>query len=195
MTHFVIFRADNGLVTLSGYEPRRIDQVAIPPGHYLLITNGPVDHKTSRVVDGAVVTIPPKPSIYHEWVGEGWVDARELGELKAEKSRQIDLERERRNLLPLEYEGHLFDADQTAQRNISAWMTVIAAGQQPPEGFAWRGYDNVDHPADGAFIVGLGAAITLRGTLLYQAAWAKKAALNALATPEEVAAFDVTTGW
>jgi hypothetical protein len=74
-------------------------------------------------------------------------------------------------------------------------MVNIAAGQNPPSGFVWRGYDNVNHPADAAFVVGLGNAITMRGTYLYQRSWIKKAEIDALTTPEDVKAYDVTAGW
>ena len=137
-----------------------------------------------------------RPSSNHYWdVQTGWVDTTTVTEFKQRKSSDISAERERRNGLPIEFDGVMFDADEEAQRNVSAWMTNIAAGQNPPTGFVWRAYDNTNHPADAAFVVGLGNAITLRGTYLYQRSWIKKAEVAALTTAAEVKAYDVTTGW
>lgn len=139
----------------------------------------------------------PPPLKDQQWNGrEGrWIDNRPLEARRLEKLQLVNQERERRNLLPIEYAGSLFDADERGQRNVSAWMTNIAAGMALPPGFVWRDFNNVDHPADAAFVVGLGAAITVRGTVLYQAAWTKKAQLDAMTTAEEIAAFDPAQGW
>lgn len=133
---------------------------------------------------------------WHRWVPTvGWIDERPLSVLRSDKLAEINAERERRNHLPIDYAGAQFDADALGQRNVQAWMTNINAGIALPAGFVWRDYDNVDHPADAAFVSGLGAAITLRGTLLYQAAWAKKAELAGLTTIAEIDVFDPLENW
>ena len=141
------------------------------------------------------------PGQSYEWLpllGE-WVDLREAAIALAEEKElllvKIHAERERRNLLPITFSGSSFDADEKGQRNLTAWMVNIAAGITVPAGFVWRDYDNVDHPADAAFIVGLGGAVTLRGTHLYQTAWEKKAEVSALTTLEAVMGYDPTAGW
>lgn len=143
----------------------------------------------------------PRPSPYHQWdidtmsfaVAEGGLDR-----LHADMRGAVDAERERLGYLPIEHAGALFDADAKAQRNITAWQMQIAAGAPVPSGFMWRDASNTDHPADAAFINTLGAAITLRGTLLYQAAWAHKAAIKVLAEAGDFDAlltYDVAAGW
>ena len=113
---------------------------------------------------------------------------------RTEKRRQVDSLRDQKLTAPILYQGALFDADATAMRNISGWQAQIAAGLNPPAGFVWRDASNVDHPADATFINGLGAAITLRGSLLYQVAWAHKANIDAL--PDHVVEmYDVTASW
>ena len=132
----------------------------------------------------------------HRWVpGAGWVDERPIATYIEVRCAEVDAERERQNLLPIIFGGTLFDADAIAQRNVSAWLTNVAAGLNPPPGFVWRDFNNADHPADANFIRGLASAITLRGTLLYQTAWAKKAAVRAMTTRAEVDAFDPLSGW
>ena len=136
------------------------------------------------------------PSYPVAWsVTDGWIDLRSLAEVKAAKTEEINVERERRGILPITFQGIEWDADELSQRNISAWMASIAAGVAIPTGFVWRATDNTNHAADADFVNGLGAAITLRGTVLYQTSWGKKAAVNALTTVDAVKAYDVTAGW
>jgi hypothetical protein len=124
-----------------------------------------------------------------------WVNSTNIAALKTTIKEKINQERERRNELPIEYENIMWDADPQSQRNVSAWMATLAAGGSLPEGFQWRAVDNVNHQADAAFINGLGTAMTLRGTQLYQTSWVKKAELDALTTVQQVNSYDVTTGW
>jgi hypothetical protein len=141
-------------------------------------------------------TKPIRPSLRHQWdVQQGWVDQSTLAQAKADKVEAINVERERRGVLPITFQSIEWDADELSQRNISAWMASIAAGVAIPTGFVWRAADNTNHAADADFVNGLGAAITLRGTVLYQVSWGKKAAVNALTTVDAVKAYDVTAGW
>jgi len=124
-----------------------------------------------------------------------WTDQRPVTEQKQSKKDQITRLRETKNLEPITYENTLFDCDETAQRNIQAWTTNINAGTNPPEGFVWRDYNNTDHAADAAFVLGLNAAVVARGTQLYQTSWTKKLEVDALTTVEQVNAYDITVGW
>jgi Domain of unknown function (DUF4376) len=124
-----------------------------------------------------------------------WLNTTNIAALKETIKTKINLERERRNELPIQYQNITWDADPQSQRNVSAWMATLAAGSTLPQGFVWRAADNVNHAADADFVNGLGTAMTLRGTQLYQASWAKKSELDALATVELVNAYDVTKGW
>ena len=140
----------------------------------------------------------PRPTPYHEWDLASLsfrLSAGALERAKADRCAEADRERERRGHMPVLYAAAMFDADERAQRNVTAWQTQIAGGAVLPEGFVWRDAGNVDHAADAAFVNGLGAAITLRGTLLYRAAWAHKAAIDALADFDAVMAYDLTEGW
>lgn len=193
----IVYESSTGLVryVMSGVIDK--DDIYLDPGMSSLVISYYIDYQTSRVVNGEVVTIPKKPEEWFIWdnATEGWIDPSPLAVLKKKKSDEITQMRERRNLSPISYQNVIFDADEEAQRNVSAWMTNIAAGQNPPTGFVWRAYDNTNHPADAEFVVGLGNAITLRGTRLYQRSWIKKAEIEALTTAEEVKAYDITTGW
>lgn len=143
----------------------------------------------------SVVDVPAAPTPHHnwDWATKTWVS--NLAEAKESKKNAVSTLRKAHNYLPISYSSSVFDADETAQRNVSAWQTQLAAGTDLPPGFVWRDYNNVDHPADAAFINGLGTAITLRGTVLYQVAWVHKAAIDALSSIEDVLAYDITAGW
>lgn len=143
----------------------------------------------------------PRPSPYHRWdIGtmSFAVASDGLDRLTADKRSAADAERERRGYLPITYAGALFDADAKAQRNISAWLVQVSSGTGLPAGFVWRDYDNNDHSCDAAFLSGLGGAITVRGTQLYQVCWAHKAEIERIAGTgdfDALLAYDVTAGW
>ncbi len=139
------------------------------------------------IVASRRATVPTTPARWDHAAGE-WIDLRDLTQAKADRKAAIDAEMERRKSEPIEYAGSLFDADRTARENVAGWQTQLGAGVALPEGFVWRDAANVDHPADAAFVNGLGAAITLRGTVLYATAWALKAAVDAAMTAAEVEA-------
>ena len=148
----------------------------------------------SNEVKNKRTTFPGPGWAWHAREGR-WIDNRPLADRIESQLRVVDAERERRNLLPIQYANALFDADETAQRNVSAWMTNIASGMTVPTGFTWRDYNNVDHSADNAFVVGLGSSITVRGTLLYQTAWNFKDQLLNATTIAELEAIDLSQGW
>lgn len=192
-----VYNLATGLLTGIAEGVVNLSTFHVDDGHALLQIAEKVDWATSRVVDGDIVQIPARPGPSFVWDNtlESWVDATPLSELKSGKRKAIEEDRERRNLSPILFQGNPFDADATAQRNVSAWMVNIANGQTPPAGFTWRGFDNVDHPANSTFIVGLGNAITLRGSYLYQRSWIKKAEVDALTTAQDVNAYDAKANW
>ena len=204
MSLYVIYNIDDGVVTNKVTGPYSSPLVVYHDPETQIVLEVADSERfdtlkvyASKVVDNEIVDIPEKPGPSYVWdeTKNDWEDTTPVSGLKTIKLADINAERERRNLSPITYESVLFDADAEAQRNISAWMTNIAAGQNPPAGFEWRAYDNTNHPANAAFVVGLGNAVTLRGTYLYQRSWIKKAELAALTTAEDVRAYDVTTGW
>lgn len=124
-----------------------------------------------------------------------WVASKTIAWFKRAKLDQISAIRETKNREPIEYAGALFDADDLGQRNIQAWVNTINAGTNPPADFVWRDFNNVDHPADAEFIIGMNNAIVERGTSLYHSSWSKKAAINALNSIDDVVAYDASSDW
>lgn len=142
--------------------------------------------------------VSPKPSLVHVFnrATNTWeISQNFLPKVKRDKLMEINKYRGKLLAEPITYQNSPFDCDETAQRNIQAWTTNINAGTNPPAGFVWRDYNNVDHAADASFVLGLNAAVVARGTQLYQTSWTKKAEIDALTTVEAVNAYDITTGW
>ena len=191
---FYVAHDSAGKIQQSGCAPSTNE---IPPfvGLTVLQVDMMLDPAGAYVADGRCVALPQRPSPHHDWDWPSKTWQPNVAHAIAARKAEVEAERERRNRLPIDHAGARFDADETAQRNISAWQTQMGAGAVLPAGFMWRDYDNIDHPADAAFINGLGAAITLRGTLLYQASWQHKAALDALSSVEAILIYDLTAGW
>lgn len=166
--------------------------------------SGDVDIQSQRVdlSTGSLVDFQPgKPADTNDatWSWDQstkrWVETKTLPWYKRAKLNEISAVRESRNVEPISFGGALFDADDLGQRNIQAWVATINAGTNPPTGFTWRDFDNVDHPADAAFIVALNNTIVERGTALYQTSWQKKSEVEAMTTVEDVIAYDATSNW
>lgn len=90
---------------------------------------------------------------------------------------------------PVEYAGHLFDFDQVSQQRV---MAMALAGMGSPTG-TWTTYDNVDVPADAAFMQGLFAAMVTRTGTTHATQRRMKTELAALTDPADIAAYEVPT--
>lgn len=189
------FQNTSGLAEF--YASQGLTAVEVTEDEYSVLKQATVND--THYFDGtAFVQIPAKPSEYHDFDFEtkSWIEPGGLlDDLKQQKTAAIDKRRETLSTAPIEFRGALFDADKTAQANISAWLNVINSGASVPEGFVWRDALNVDHPADAQFVRELATAMTLRGTAMYAAAWAHKAAVGALNSVADVLAYDVQTNW
>lgn len=113
-------------------------------------------------------------------------DADELREAKLAAVADWQTEME---AAPVEYEGHLFDFD---QESIQRVMALALAGMGSPIG-TWTTYDNVDVPADAAFMRGLFVAMVTRTGTTHKAQRRMKIELAALTDPAEIAAYEVPT--
>ncbi len=88
---------------------------------------------------------------------------------------------------PITFNGNQFEPD---VGNLIVWKDLPT-----PEGFVWRDINNINHPADFAFVNGLLSAIANRNNSLYQLSWQHKEAIRQLVTVEEINSYDATTGW
>lgn len=90
---------------------------------------------------------------------------------------------------PVEYAGHLFDFDQESVQRV---MALALAGMGSPIG-TWTTYDNVDVPADAAFMRGLFVAMVTRTGTTHQVQRRCKTELALMTDPADIAAYEVPT--
>lgn len=149
----------------------------------------PADHRQGAWTVEPIPADPPPPE-------------PDLADLQASACADIDAERARRALAPIEYAGSPFDADSLARERISGLILRLLRGDGLPASWiGWRGADNVMHwaalDADAVRvqISGLSSAIEDREQALLIAAWQHKAAVLALESAEAVQGYDISAGW
>lgn len=107
--------------------------------------------------------------------------------LKAAKKSEVNGWRTVELSNGFEYGGHKWDCDMVSAFNIA---TCFSSGK-PPECGYWTSYENVDVPADFAFIEGLHSAMIAKGNYIHDTQRDMKKAIDALQTVQEVMEFDV----
>lgn len=86
-------------------------------------------------------------------------------------------------------------SDATSRDNLTGTATGIAAGLPLPAGFSWRTADNIDVALDAAGLLSLAGAMLAHVNACWQTSWTKKAEIDALTDPAEIAGYDATAGW
>jgi len=180
-----------------------------PPG----AIPGPVGVSTANVLARGFgwngsdwVEFGPRPTDYHylDASGPGWVGNIEAA--RSARRTEVDSMRVARNQLPITYDGKVLDGDTTAQLNLANKITEmqsrLAIGATTPTALlVWRDAGNVTHTWTTAvayleWLQGFAVALSERGTMIYQAAWEHKRAIDEdRHTVADVLAYDITTGW
>jgi hypothetical protein len=191
-----------------GEPPADIDGTGViePPESLLVDPTYPRDWK---VVDGVFVNspIPPQPSEHENFWNEDtqqWEDPRDIEDLRAAKAAEIDAERDRRLTVDeMEYDGMLLDANAGAKQNLQDKITAVTSRIEkgtptPPQMLVWRDRTGVVHswPTLQAYkdwLNGYVIALENRGMQAWGWSWAKKDALAALTTKQEIVDFDATS--
>ena len=97
------------------------------------------------------------------------------------------------------YNGHRWDCDAKGVRNIEKVNTtalILAnSSQDLPVGFVFRSKDNVNVPANAAYMAGMDAALFAFGNNCYLASWIHKYMISQCATLQAVTDYDITAGW
>lgn len=115
------------------------------PGSLALLLAGPVS--LPGYVEGTTyVPLPPSPSAAFQfnWGTKEWEDPRTLADLKAAKWEQVKAERDRIEFGLFDWNGHIFDGDENAQRRLlvayNGAKEAIALGE--PFSTFWKLADN-----------------------------------------------------
>ena len=125
-----------------------------------------------------------------EYIGEAQLDPHPdamLAEAKAAKKRQIEAERDAACEQPVTALGRTWDADRRSQELLASAIALAQAGAPLPP--VWRDYDNSDMPVTSiADLLAISGAIAAQTQQAYATSWARKAAVDAATTIDEVEA-------
>jgi hypothetical protein len=153
----------------------------------------------------ALAALPDRPTALHQFNYESaqWaLPASATIEAIERKCADIEAEYLRRDVLPVMYQGVLFDADAKARANISGTsLKIMMTNALPNNWIGWRDYNNVQNWAqdDAAtmlgHLAGIVNAIGDRQQALIAICWSKKDAVRQLTVLNDILAFPVETGW
>jgi len=110
-----------------------------------------------------------------------------IADAKTAKRAQINVDRDAAVNAPVEALGHTWDSTYVSQFRINSAIALALNGLPLPS--VWRDYHNVDMPVtDVAELLAIGAAMAVATETAMHVSWARKAALSAAETLEEIAA-------
>lgn len=123
-----------------------------------------------------------------EYLGEVALDPHPdamLAEAKAAKKRQIEAERDAACEQPVTALGRTWDADKRSQELLNGAIALAQAGGPLPS--VWRDADNNDMPiTDISQLLAIAGAIAAQTQAAYATSWARKVAVDAATTIDEV---------
>lgn len=136
-----------------------------------------------------VQMLPP-----HQYYYLDDADTLQIGTYPADTLREQKMQAvrdwyETQQVTAITYDGHNFDFDPTSIQRV---MAVVMMGQGSPTG-TWTTADNVDVPADAAFMQGLYTAMITHVATTHAAQRKFKNDLLAMTDPAEIAAYEVPT--
>lgn len=106
---------------------------------------------------------------------------------KATKKRQIEEDRDAQCVADVAALGHTWQADKRSQELLAQAITLAQAGLPLPP--VWRAANNADVPITSiADLLAISGAIAQQVQTAYTTSWARKAAVDAATTIEEVEA-------
>jgi hypothetical protein len=125
-----------------------------------------------------------------KFLGEASLDPHPdavLNEYKKQKKKQIEAERDAACVQPVTAFGHVWDADKRSQELLISAITVAQAGGALPA--VWRDHDNNNVPISSINdLLAIVNAIADQTQTAYFQSWARKAAVDAAQTIDEVEA-------
>lgn len=117
-----------------------------------------------RFVGGSLVDtrqplLPPCPWMTWDNLSFSWVDARDLGRIKSDKWEEIKAARNNAELGGFEWNGSMFDSDETSQQRITIAAQIAAA--TPGFSVDWTLADNTIRTLSGADMAAVCVAMGL----------------------------------
>lgn len=172
-----------------------------PRDGWIEVPDGILAHPGSAYVHGGQVVAyaADDASLKNTWPGAGfewdndsmsWVDARTLGEVKAQRWAQIKAQRDAVEFGGFTWSGDEFDSDAESQARImgAVQMALIAAQAEQPFAIDWTLADNTVRSMSAADIVSAGLALGEHVAAAHGIARTLRAAIDACTTAAEVEA-------
>lgn len=149
---------------------------------------------------------PIKPSAFHDWDLETEIWVPNLDRARQGFGIRLEEERQRRNQLPIVYDGKRLGAKELPdQKNLNDKKSGVQERLRlgigmDPDDIVWKDEDNIIHRWTDLqtyydWLSGFVIALEDRGTKLYRAMWQHKENLKALTTVEAILAYDIDVGW
>lgn len=137
---------------------------------------------------GEIAEVPACDMSQCKFLGEAELDAHPdalLDERKAAKKRQIEAVRDAVCVQPVHALGRTWQADKRSQELLASAVTIAQAGGPLPA--VWRDAENNDMPVTSlADLLAIAGAIAEQTQAAYSDSWARKAAVDAATTLDEV---------
>ncbi|MDP8228216.1 MAG: DUF4376 domain-containing protein [Candidatus Electryoneaceae bacterium] len=117
-------------------------------------------------------------------------------EVAAEKCQEVNFLRGLKIEGGVIFKGILFDSSNESRWNLTAVAARLSSAKATfQDGFVWRSSDNQDIPMSKEDVLDFHAAMTDWLYNNYKASWEHKAAIDALATIDEIEEYDIKKGW
>lgn len=137
---------------------------------------------------GQPIEIPACAGSDAEYLGQLDLDPHPdamLAEAKDAKKIQIEAERDAKVVQDVFVHGRRWQADKRSQELLASVITIASAGCPLPS--VWRDADNNDMPiTDISQLLAIAGAIAAQTQAAYAESWARKAAVDAATTIDEV---------
>lgn len=108
--------------------------------------------------------------------------------LKAKKQADIDKFRDTLLNLGFTYNGHTFDSDFLSLLRLCMTLVATLAGTPLPVGFVWRDKSDANVPTTETDLANMVGTCLVTANTIFQAAWSKKAEVDAATTAGQIAA-------
>ena len=154
---------------------------------------------------GQLAKRPTKPSQFHVWnvATLAWgIDTQMLEKFIGTRCLDVDAHRDNLLLMPIEYMGVLFDADDKSLGRMRDVLSRITRGDGLTSGWiGWRTHNNSMVWADSTdlevkgHLTNMVRAFEDRHQACMLSAWEHKDALTSLTDYESAINYDITTGW
>jgi hypothetical protein len=161
-----------------------------------------IDTDLYYVENSKIVSRPAPPSAYHifDYESKTWIGtSSNINFAKDDKKKQITDKANLIHISPIQYDGKLLDADETAQANISGKITELKNDielNQQSNNLFWKDANNIVHTWTNAsdyliWLQGLFNMISTRRTNLYQISWQAKAQIDLETDIDNISNYDV----